>query len=257
MFLFKKTVAPLLFPLNLTLEILLLGLILLWFTRRQRLARTLVTGGWLLLLLSSCAPVSNWMLGSLEWRYRPVTDPAALGARVRWIVVLGGGHANDGRLGPSGQLTTATLARLMEGIRLHRLLPDSRLLLSGGAPFGRIPDANVMAEAAVLFGVNRSDIVLESRSRDTEDEARLIKPMLREQPFLLVTSASHMHRSMRLFLKQGMKPMAAPTDYLVRRNTGRRLSPADFYPRLDHLACSERAVYEYLGLTWAWITGRT
>jgi uncharacterized SAM-binding protein YcdF (DUF218 family) len=257
MFLFKKTVAPLLFPLNLALEVLLLGLILLWFTRRQRFARTLVAGGWLLLLLFSCAPVSSRMLGSLEWRYRPVADPAALGTRVRWIVVLGGGHANDSRLVPSGQLTTATLARLMEGIRLHRLLPGSKLLLSGGAPFGTIPDANVMAEAAVLFGVERSNIILESRSRDTEDEARLIKPMLRDQPFLLVTSASHMHRSMRLFLKQGMRPMAAPTDYLVRRNTGRHFSPADFYPGLDHLACSERAVYEYLGLIWAWITGRT
>jgi len=256
MFLFKKIVAPLLFPLQFSLEVMLLGLIFLLFTRRQKLAKALLAIGLLILVLFSYQPVSDRLLASLEQRYHPVVTRADVKAPVKWIVVLGGGHVSDRRLPPSDQLTTTTLARLMEGIRLYHLFPGSKLLLSGGGFFGSTPDARVMARTAVLFGVNQPDIELEDQSKDTEDEARLIRPMLRDEPFLLVTSASHMHRSMRLFLKQGMKPIAAPADFLVRKDEAARFSPSDLYPGTDHLECSERAIYEYLGILWTKLLGR-
>ncbi len=56
MFLFKKLLAPFFFPLPLCLAFLGLGLMLLWFTRRQRAGRTLVTLGTLLWPSSVSAP---------------------------------------------------------------------------------------------------------------------------------------------------------------------------------------------------------
>ena len=50
MFLLKKIVSRFLFPLPLSLEFLILGLFLLWFTRRQRAGKALVTCGVVLLL---------------------------------------------------------------------------------------------------------------------------------------------------------------------------------------------------------------
>jgi hypothetical protein len=45
MFLLKKTLSPLLYPLPICLQIMLIGLILLWFTPRQRAGKWLVTTG--------------------------------------------------------------------------------------------------------------------------------------------------------------------------------------------------------------------
>jgi uncharacterized SAM-binding protein YcdF (DUF218 family) len=66
MFLFKKIVPQFLFPVPLVLELLLLGLALLWFTRRQRAGRVLVSAGTGLLLIFSNAFVSHLLLRPLE-----------------------------------------------------------------------------------------------------------------------------------------------------------------------------------------------
>ena len=45
MFLFKKIVGPFFLPVSIGLEVMLLGLFFLWFTRRQRTGKVLVTTG--------------------------------------------------------------------------------------------------------------------------------------------------------------------------------------------------------------------
>ena len=56
-----------------------------------------------------------------------------------------------------------------------------------------------MAEAAAALGVDPKDLVLETESRDTEEEASLIQKMVKKDAFILVTSAAHMPRSMTHF----------------------------------------------------------
>jgi len=70
---------------------------------------------------------------------------------------------------------------------------------------------------------------------------------------LLVTSASHMPRSMILFKKLGMHPIPAPTEYQVKGRRG--TSPKRFYPTADGLMKAERAFYEYIGLVWTKMRG--
>ncbi len=59
-------------------------------------------------------------------------------------MVLGGGHASAPDLPANSQVNGATLGRLVEGVRLHRAIPGSKLLLSGGAVFDPVPEAEIM-----------------------------------------------------------------------------------------------------------------
>lgn len=60
---------------------------------------------------------------------------------VKWIVVLGGGVVSDTRLLANNQSLCSSLARLVEGIRIHNNLKGSKLILSGGADFVPVPEA--------------------------------------------------------------------------------------------------------------------
>lgn len=113
-----------------------------------------------------------------------------------------------------------------------------------------------MANIAQDLGVRRENMILESVSRDTEGQAGLIQKIVRNDPFVLVTSAGHMPRSMALFRKLGMQPIPAPTDYRVRERQGEKINPVMFFPQVDGLGKSTIAIYEYLGLAWAKLSGR-
>lgn len=71
--------------------------------------------------------------------------------------------------------------------------------MSGGGVFDPVSNAEIMARVAMEIGVPERDIILESKSKDTKDEARFIKPIVGNEPFVLVTTASHIPRSMALF----------------------------------------------------------
>jgi uncharacterized SAM-binding protein YcdF (DUF218 family) len=254
MFLLKKLLAPLLLPLPLTALLLAAGLLLLWFTRRQKAGKVMVTAASALLILLSYDVVSDRLLRPVERYYPPVAAPAAVGPPVAWVVVLGGGSYAEDAVPITSRLSGQSLYRLVEGIRLHRQLPGSRLILSGGSAFGSTPDAESMPELARQLGVEPQSMVLEAESRDTEDEVRLLKPVVGDARFYLVTSASHMPRAVALFTAAGMKPIPAPTNYRVLGN--RELAPTDFYPSSAGLMKAEIAIYEGLGLLWAKLRGK-
>jgi len=255
MFLFKKIVGPLFFPLSLCLEILVIGLILLWLIPKKRVGKVMVSLGIILLALLSYGVFTHTLLKPLEYKYPPLFKLKDL-PEVRWIAVLGGGHTSDPEMPANSQLSGSCLSRLVEGIRAHKSLPGSKLILSGGALYDPVSDAAVLADVALMLGVDRQNLILETLSKDTEDEARFIHKIVGRDPFVLVTSASHMPRSMALFKKLGMQPIAAPTDYGLKEKQEEGLNPGMFFPSVGELINAETAVYEYLGLAWAKLRGR-
>ena len=92
MFWLKKWLGELLMPLPFTLTLIILGLLLLWFTRRQRLGKAFCTLGTLLLIVFSLRPVSVELLRPLEQQNPPL--PAS--QSVDFILVLGHGHGSEG-----------------------------------------------------------------------------------------------------------------------------------------------------------------
>ena len=253
MFLIKKIVAPFFFPLSICLEILFLGLFLLWFTRRQKTGKIVVSTGVIFLTVIGYSTFSNMLLRPLEYKYSPITDVSAF-SNVKWVVVLSGGHSTDPKLSITDQLSGTSLVRLIEGIRLHRTLSNSKLLLSGGSAFSSTSEASAMAEMATALGVEDNDLVLESKSKDTKDQASFIHNIIGNDKFILVTSASHMARSMALFQSKGMNPIPAPTGYHVKKI--QKISPTMFFPSSKGIDKMERVVYEYLGTAWAGLRGQ-
>jgi len=238
---------------TLVLGILLLGLILLSLTRRRKAGKIFVLIGIIFLGMLSYDGVSDRLLRPLEYQYPPLLSLENI-QNVKWIVVLGGGHTSDSKLPITSQVSEASLIRLVEGIRLYRGVPKSKLILSGGRPFEKISNAQVLADVAIAIGVKKQDLILEDISKDTEDEARLIQEIVSQERFILVTSASHMPRSMALFKKLGMDPIPAPTDYLVKES--QKMSPGMFYPGVSGLSKAERAFHEYLGIVWSKLRGQ-
>lgn len=256
MFLFKKIVASFLFPIPLTLSCLIWGIFLLWFSKKQKTGKSLVTLGIILLVLSSFKFASDAMLRPIEYKYPAFSNGTEYNktqSKPAFVVVLGGGHISSNELPLLSQIGSSSLVRLIEGIRIQREIKGSKLLLSAGKVFDPVSNAQIMTEIAKTIGVKEEDIIIESESKDTKDQARIIKNIAKDNKFVLVTSASHMPRSMALFKKMGMNPIPASTGHLViKSNT---LRPSVFFPSSGNIEKTERAVYESLGLIWAKLRG--
>ncbi len=253
MFLLKKIIAPLFFPMPMTAMLLLSGLWLLWFTKRAKAGRILATAGTCLLLLASFDLTSNNLVRLLERRYETYSEEIDAAFEPAYVVVLGGGVVSDPDVPITSRLGKSTLTRLMEGIRVHAANPGSRLLLSGGPVFNTESEAEVMAQFAEICGVGNEDIILEPVSRDTKEQALNIKKLVGTEKFVLVTSASHMPRSMALFRKQGMDPVPAPTGHFYTKSN--RFRPDFLYPDGFAFEKTERTVYEGIGLLWSKLRG--
>jgi uncharacterized SAM-binding protein YcdF (DUF218 family) len=70
--------------------------------------------------------------------------------------------------------------------------------------------------------------------------------LLKIAPIILVTSAAHMPRAMRIFQMVGMKPIPAPADFRAKA----KLYLGDYLPGGEFLLIMESAIHEYLGLAY-------
>lgn len=258
---FVKTSLGYLLPFKLAIGLLVIGCILIWLTQRQRLGKLIVFLSTLTLVLFSMNGVAELLLSPLESQYPPIqtvneaSHDKALEklSGVKYVVVLAGGAHPNPSLPTASNLTEHSLARLSEGIALHKIAVGSKLLLSGGSINGDATEALLMSKTALLLGVDANNIVLEEASVDTESQAENIKRIVGDEKFVLVTSAFHLPRSMGLFRRAGMNPLAAPTDYLSSPGT---MTIRDFVPSAQVLRKSEIAFHEIIGLAWAKIRGK-
>ena len=256
----KKFVSFWLMPLPFCLTLLLVGTCYLFSPRLNRLGRRLVALGTLLLLLFGNKFVSTMLIRPLEQLYPSVPELSAAApvpprlAACRYIVVLGGGHGDVPAFSATNKLSSSGLARLVEGVRLARLLPEARLVVSGpGAP-GFPSHGAVLAQAAVSLGIDRSRILIIDTAHDTEDESQATKAIVGTAHVALVTSAWHMRRAAGLFRRAGVAILPCPSDYLARTND--HFSWTDLLWDSDSLTRSSCAVSENIGYLWVWLRGK-
>ena len=190
-------------------------------------------------------------IGKREQLFPPLTQEAITNLddqRIEYIVVLGSGHVSDDRLPETSQIGGSSLYRLIEGIRLINLFPGSKLVLSGGIVYDPVPNADVVKRVAESLGVSSDRIIAENRPIDTVQEAKYLEPLLGKENFILVTSALHMPRAIDVFKDFGMQPIAAPTDYIVKRHVIE--PPGVIFPSTANFDLSPRIIYEWIGSEW-------
>jgi uncharacterized SAM-binding protein YcdF (DUF218 family) len=181
----------------------------------------LAGAGFAALLVIGFSPLGYMMLLPLENRFpRPALEQVA---SVSGIIILGGFEDTYGTK-ERGVLTLGDGAeRLTEGVLWAHRLPRARVVYSGGSAtvLEASPSAaSAVAEFIVGTGIAAERVVLESRSRNTRENAvmthDILKPKLGER-WLLVTSAFHMPRAMGVFRAAGFDVIAWPVGY---RSTG-------------------------------------
>jgi uncharacterized SAM-binding protein YcdF (DUF218 family) len=148
------------------------------------------------------------------------------------------------------QLCGTGLYRLMEGYRIWQANPEAEFLLSDYAGDESRPYAEVVGEIAINLGISKDKIHLFPTAQDTQQEAELTAPFLKNKKFALVTSASHMQRSMDWFEQQkiegkNLTPIAAPAYF------GAQKTSSNWKIETSALMKTERTWYELLGRTWA------
>jgi uncharacterized SAM-binding protein YcdF (DUF218 family) len=246
MFWLKKWLGGLLMPLPFTLALIVLGLLLLWFTRRQRLGKTMCTLGALLLIAFSLRPVSVDLLRPLEQQY----PPFPIGQSVDFILVLGHGHVSDPTVPLTSQPISNAYARILEAIDIKRRNPQAKLVLSGNISSDPISCAEMYARIAEHYGVSRRDMILIEDAYDTHDEVTRYRSIIGDHTAALVTSASHMPRAMGLIRQAGLHVIPAPTDYLGRQ-AQRPIPSYGYLPEGRYLMYSETALHEWIGAIWS------
>ncbi len=252
MFIAKKIIANLLYPVPLCLELLVFGLLLLLLSRFERTAKALIACGVLMLGALSISPVAQMVARPLESRYLPIQSVKAV-KDFRYVAVLGSGTVSDPRLPANSRISTEALARLLEGVRLYKGISRGRLILSGGAVFDPASSAEGYRQVAEMLGIPRRNMILVDTPRDTAEEAAAIARIVGKEPFLLVTSAAHMPRAVALFKKRGANPVPSPADY--RTAKGPKIAPKDFFPSAESLVTARNAWHEWLGTVWGRLIG--
>ena len=117
------------------------------------------------------------------------------------IIVLG-----SGILGTT--ITPLLKARVDRGIKLLNDQKDARLILSGGqGPGEDIPESQAMAEYAISQGVDPSLLVLEQKSKNTDENLRYSRKLFREDSknIAVVTTRYHVFRALVLARRQNLK----------------------------------------------------
>ena len=210
---------------------------------RSRAAMTLYVAAGCVAYLACLGVVSNLLLAPLESAYPPLRSDAPLRG-IPAVVVLGCSYEPRDGIPVTAALDPDGVVRLVEGARLQRDFQASRLVLSGD-PADRATSATGYARLARDLGVPEAVIVPLPGSHDTREEALHVARLMGAAPFLLVTSAYHMPRAMKLMQRAGAHPVAAPTGYLV---ANRRLGWSLAVPSSNALRRTERALHEYLAL---------
>ncbi|MDP3357539.1 MAG: YdcF family protein [Polaromonas sp.] len=244
----KPILSTLLLPPAAPLLLVLLGLVLA--IRKKATGLTLAFLGSALLWLLSCHAVAVWLALNLLPQQTALSLAALKTSGAQAIVVLGGGVQPAAPEYGEPQASAAAAMRLRYGARLARQsgLP---VAFAGGLGWGAAQTQTLsegeVARRAALQDYGLTLKWIDSQSRDTAENARLLRPLLLKdgvQRIVLVTNATHMPRSVRAFEAAGFTVTAAPMGFTLPSRNG----VLEWLPSADGLEASRAALKEWLGL---------
>lgn len=247
----SKTVSYLLTPAG-----WLMGTLLMAFFTRNHVRRRWAVG---------VALVLFWTLGNefltnemaLWWEPRPAALPTDTLAHNRIAVVLTGGMVNvSKRIVPKHPMLAGESDRLGQALFLYKSGLVRKILISGGSgtlflqqeAVGR--EGQLTAEFLRMAGVPAQDILWESESRNTYENAlfsaRVLRDRLKTDRCILVTSANHMRRAEACFRKQGIQVVSYPANFQGR---GRSWLPGQLlFPREEAFLDAYGIIREIVGM---------
>ncbi len=251
-FFLSKTLGYLVRP----LVIICLLFLLSWLVKRKHLRRVFRISGFALLFFFSNEFIVNEVINSWEIQATPFAE---IKVSYAYGILLTGTTQTE--VGPDDRIYVSSGAdRINHSLYLYKLGLIRKLVISGGS--GRIIDVGMreaedLAELLVLMGMLREDIIIEKESRNTHESAvnvaKLLQPLARPSDCLLITSASHMRRSLACFRKAGWSCVPFPTDF---HGHFRKFSfDVLFITKLEAIRWWEILFKEWTGYLSYWMVG--
>ena len=150
--------------------------------------------------------------------------------------------------------------RLNDAILLYKKGLIEKIFLSGGS--GSIVEKDLresifLKKYLVDIGIPAHDVLMESISKNTYENAIYSREELKNYPYLksilLITSASHMPRSIKCFEKAGLQVTPFPVD----KNAGPRKFVFDHMviPNVETMAGWNALLHEWFGYITYWFSG--
>ena len=260
-FILSKTVQFCIEPLNWVIIFIFFGLLFLGL-RKPHLCKRFLVLALLDLLIVGWLPTSEIFLRPLENAISKIDIGKLSADEIGGIIILGGAIEGGEIAVDRGEISIYSSAeRVTKAFELIRKYPDVPFIFTGFS--GRITprgvsEADAFKQLIQEQGLAGRDGYYENQSRNTYENVILIKPMIAEiekgrpaKPWLLVTSASHMYRSVQIFQKQGLNVIPIPVDY----QTANSLQWIAF-DLVDGAQNWNKLAHEIIGLFAYWITGK-
>ena len=203
----------------------------------------------------SNAFITDEFVRAYEERNTPFTE---ITEKFDVAIVLGGFSNYDADL-DMVQFHSAS-DRLTEGIRFYKSGKAKKIMIVSGSGQIMRPDekeALYIKEFLLNIGIPENDLIIESESKNTHENAVFAKEILDKQyengSYVLITSAFHMPRAKRCFDKVGIKA----TPYSVDQQAGPRKYLLDhlFIPDVDSLRRWQMLIKEWVGFITYWVMG--
>jgi len=235
--------------------VLLAGVGLLFFGH-EKLGKKLIVASTALLFLISSLPIYQILLLPLENRF-PIPEP--LPKNVDGIIVLGGAEIPK-LTQMRGQVSlTDSAERLTAFLSLTHRYSDAKFVYAGGQGAITAQEYKSATTARLFFeqmGLDTSRVIFDSQSRNTqeniENALKLAQPEKGEK-WVLITSAWHMPRSVGIFRKLNWQVIPYPVDFKTHGQFEMNIG----LPKLSAIASVSNVVYEWIGLFYYRLMGRT
>jgi len=248
-------------PLNWAIIFVLLSLFFLSL-RKPHLCKRFLVFALLDLLIVGWLPTSEAFVRVLEDKV-PKADLASMPEKGLGGIIILGGAVRSGKIGKErGEVSLgASAERITKSFELMRKYPDLPFIFSGYSdkisPQG-VSESEAFRQLVIEQGFADRPGYYENQSHNTYENVIFMKPMMREidksdppKPWLLVTSASHMYRSVQIFQKQDLHVIPVPVDY----QTANSLQWTAF-DLVDGAQNWNKLAHEIIGLFAYWITGK-
>ncbi len=263
-FIFSKLVQFCIEPLNWVIAFVVLSLLFLGL-RKPHLCKRFLLLALADLLLVGWLPTSEVFLRVLEDAVPKVNLTQMSEKDFSGIIILGGAIEGGEIAVDRGEISIYSSAeRVTKGFELIRQYPQLPFIFSGFS--GRLSpkgmsEADAFKQLIAEQGLPEKFAHYENQSRNTYENVLFMKSMILEfgaqgtnsaqKPWLLITSASHMYRSLKIFQKQGIEVIPIPVDY----QTGNSLR-WDKFDLEDGAQNWNKLMHESVGLLTYWITGK-
>jgi uncharacterized SAM-binding protein YcdF (DUF218 family) len=251
-FFLSKTLGYLVRPLVIVCGLLLAA----WLSKKAGRRKFFLISALFLLFFFSNEFIANEVMNAWEIKATPF---AQMERSYTYGILLCGAAKSE--VGPDDRVYIGTAAdRVNHTLQLYKMGKIRKILITGGS--GRLLDigereADDLASLLKLMGVPAEDLLIENASRNTHESAvetaHLLDSLTRPSDCLLITSASHMRRSLATFNRAGWPctPFAVDFHGHVRKYTFDVL----FIPKVEAVVWWQTLMKEWTGYFAYWLAG--